>query len=616
MKILLLLFASLTRTEACGGNASCVCPSGTYLDPSTGACIDCAATWEAPNAGGTDCSEPGIKLSTLPVMPGYWRESREARIVRRCPGQANCLGGAGDASCANGSTGILCSTCWHPVEWDIRLENHTQTYIKSYGSLSYKANNSHGGRHYKLGERKPSVPCAPCAEVDLKRLQYSLLSATLLLPVILAALWSCRAKLRALPICVKLGCGVGGAAVRHARSMIPRLKILISTLQILNCWVLGGVIELTPVFSRLLQFMGTITFLNTFDLLSWWGELDCVFPSDYWGELSFKTITPLGLVLLCKAARGCLPGSGQQRIAAQKSRGNRAEALGFAILYLAYPSAMAAVFAYFVCGQLSGPGESGSMYLLADYRIDCQTPWYLSSWKAYVLTMLGIWPLGVPFYCVSMLWAERKTLRELATLDGSARRGWPCGRQRRTTPDAQRCAALEEEKSTRVRILTSDYTRACYWYELIEFSRKICMIGFGGVSPPGSAAQKALLLAMAVVFAIWTLCWRPYRQAYDTTLAMLCQVFLIGFLGSGLFYEHVRRDDASQQLVDWLRCVLWVAVWVVALVIESRTRLDDDVPSVAHGEEPRSSSSTLAPRAVTLKADGKGATADEADVHA
>mgnify|MGYP001190824601 CR=1 FL=1 len=120
---------------------------------------------EAPNAGGTDCSEPGIELSTLPVMPGYWRESREARIVRRCPGQANCLGGAGDASCANGSTGILCSTCWF-LSFALQLENHT-------GSLPYKAY-----RWYKLGERKPSVPCAPCAEVDYKRLQYSLLSAT------------------------------------------------------------------------------------------------------------------------------------------------------------------------------------------------------------------------------------------------------------------------------------------------------------------------------------------------------------------------------------------------------------------------------------------------------
>lgn len=95
-----------TTTERVGAtNATeCVCKEEYFLvkDPvsSVASCLPCSGTWFQGRAG-TDCSRPGITLETLPVLPGFYRQSRQAQVVRKCiniDANAACLGNMGNRS--------------------------------------------------------------------------------------------------------------------------------------------------------------------------------------------------------------------------------------------------------------------------------------------------------------------------------------------------------------------------------------------------------------------------------------------------------------------------------------------------------------------------------------
>ena len=73
---------------------------------------------------GSNCSDNGTRLETMPLLSGYWRISRESSDVRRCPDafKANgsgCVGGSGDP-CFTGLNGILCQSA--PLaSWDLTV---------------------------------------------------------------------------------------------------------------------------------------------------------------------------------------------------------------------------------------------------------------------------------------------------------------------------------------------------------------------------------------------------------------------------------------------------------------------------------------------------------------
>ena len=64
---------------------------------------------------GSDCIVAGVVLASLPLLPGYWRFSRESTDVRRCPDAAKkadsgCTGVA-EAPCKPGLNGTYCTLC-------------------------------------------------------------------------------------------------------------------------------------------------------------------------------------------------------------------------------------------------------------------------------------------------------------------------------------------------------------------------------------------------------------------------------------------------------------------------------------------------------------------------
>lgn len=85
-----------------------LCPAFEYFDPNgENKCEQCASI---SGAEGLDCSAPGATLTALPVRRGYWRSSRESKVVHACLHSDACAGGAAlaassDDYCAEGYSG-------------------------------------------------------------------------------------------------------------------------------------------------------------------------------------------------------------------------------------------------------------------------------------------------------------------------------------------------------------------------------------------------------------------------------------------------------------------------------------------------------------------------------
>ena len=103
---------STTQELAATGLADCLCDEGWFLTTAADGSALCSA---CPQPG-TNCSEPGVTITTLELAPGYWRSENTSVAVLSCPdehrGEDSACGG-GVAACREGSgvSGVFCTLC-------------------------------------------------------------------------------------------------------------------------------------------------------------------------------------------------------------------------------------------------------------------------------------------------------------------------------------------------------------------------------------------------------------------------------------------------------------------------------------------------------------------------
>ncbi len=91
-----------------------LCPAFEYFDPNgENECEQCASLG---GVEGLNCSAPGATLAALPLRRGYWRSSRESKVVHACLHADACAGGAdlvesSDDYCADGYSGPCECVC-------------------------------------------------------------------------------------------------------------------------------------------------------------------------------------------------------------------------------------------------------------------------------------------------------------------------------------------------------------------------------------------------------------------------------------------------------------------------------------------------------------------------
>ena len=116
--------------------------------------------------------------------------------------------------------------------------------------------------------------------------------------------------------------------------------------------------------------------------------------------------------------------------------------------------------------------------------------------------MWQIFPVGVPLCYMALLLRARAAIL--------------------SERPSQLCAATD--------FLHGSYRRSCYWWELMECSRKFLLLGVACVVVPGTLLQLVLGETIALVYLVLQMQARPFLALSDGFFAMGCSFCLVVFL--------------------------------------------------------------------------------------
>lgn len=213
----------------------------------------------------------------------------------------------------------------------------------------------------------------------------------------------------------------------------------------------------------------------------------CIAGINFYDRLLIATTMPLlvfaGLVCTYRVAiernRGFEP-------AIQSVRHKHLSAALF-VMFFVYSSVSFTVLQTFVCDPL----DDGVDYLRADYSLICGSPQH-SSYVAYASFMMIVYPIGIPAFFTYWL---------------------ACNQHDLAKPGRMSVDRLQAFSGLWVA-----YRPSRFYYEVVECGRRIALTVIAVFVLPGSAAQIAVVLLLAVMFSFAAESLRPFQESIEMGL--------------------------------------------------------------------------------------------------
>lgn len=194
----------------------------------------------------------------------------------------------------------------------------------------------------------------------------------------------------------------------------------------------------------------------------------CFATPDFYDRFLLATIGPLAVLAFLSAIYVVAKKRNENSELAIRAVQHKHLSAAVFVMCFVYSSVSFTIFQTFVCDTLDDVA-----YLRADYSLQCGTPKHLA-FKAYAIAMLCVYPVGLP--AVFSWWIARNR-RELQRLDRSA------------------VTHLEPFSN-----VWSAYKPSRYCYEIVECGRRVMHAGIAVFVLPGSLAQIAIAILLAVVY--------------------------------------------------------------------------------------------------------------------
>ena len=142
------LMHSTTKGRGAASEGDCVCRAGYFNDG--GSCEPC-------EAAGTNCTEEGVAIASLPLLPDWWRLPNSTQL-QRCFPISNCTGGTNaSALCGEGYERHLLYPACTPLRpscqpYASNLSPHAPRYEGAFCGVCSKESN--GTRYHRsVGQR-------------------------------------------------------------------------------------------------------------------------------------------------------------------------------------------------------------------------------------------------------------------------------------------------------------------------------------------------------------------------------------------------------------------------------------------------------------------------------
>ncbi|CAM9881399.1 unnamed protein product [Choristocarpus tenellus] len=262
------------------------------------------------------------------------------------------------------------------------------------------------------------------------------------------------------------------------------------------------------------SFLKGVDFINLD--LGWIVSVGCIVDTDFHDRMLATTISPLVVTALL---------AGTYIVAVHRTRNSedallkvrhRHASMILLLTFLVYSPVSSSVFRMFACDPLDG-----KTYLRADYRILCTDSKHRAL-PVYAAMMIAVYPVGIPLLYAILLFQCRNILSD------DSREG-----NLRVRPIAD---------------LWTPYRPERFYYEVVEYFRRIFLTGIVVFIAPNTAAQIAVTALLAFAFFTVSEVLSPYASKVDTWLSRWGHivVFLTMFFALLLKVDVSTEDDDSQ----------------------------------------------------------------------
>lgn len=233
---------------------------------------------------------------------------------------------------------------------------------------------------------------------------------------------------------------------------------------------------------------------------------------------------------------------------------------------LVYSSASSAVFRMFACDELEDDNGYHAKLLRTDYRIDCESKVH-QQLRVYAGFMTAVYPAGIPVFYAILLYRQRKMLQD----------------------------SFRREENSRLRSISAlwnPYSPQRYYYEVIECFRRMLLAGAVAFIFPNTAAQVAITLAIALIFAFVCEGLAPYSSRRDAWMSRTGHaiVFFSMYMALLMKVDVSHEREASQEVFAYVLVaahggmVMAISIEAMAMTFWARVQEDEQprIRSVRH----------------------------------
>ena len=261
----------------------------------------------------------------------------------------------------------------------------------------------------------------------------------------------------------------------------------------------------------------------------------CIIETDFYDRLLVSTTWPLVVFSALSGVFFITRNMNRSTDVAEPIVQRKHLAAGLFVLFLVYSSVSFTIFQTFVCEDL----DDGNAYLRADYSVQCWTEkhdWY----RTYAGVMVCVYPVGIPAFF-----------------------GWWLARNRQqlNKPDRQPTPHLLS-----FRGLWSAYKPSCYYYEVVECSRRILLTGAAVFVLPNTPDQIAVVLLVAVIFMFISESLSPFENNHDMWLYRWGNAVVLMSMYVALVLKVELAGDESRILLVMTTVLVVANVFMIASV--------------------------------------------------
>lgn len=261
----------------------------------------------------------------------------------------------------------------------------------------------------------------------------------------------------------------------------------------------------------------------------------CIVATDFYDRLLLATLAPLALLFAVFCVSLILE-RWKPRDIDEPTRQRRHFSAGLFILFFVYSSVSFTIFQTFVCDSL----DDGNAYLRADYSVTCWTAKH-NAYRTYAIIMVCVYPVGIP--ALFAWWLARN-------------------RQQLTNPSREGMVHLHK-----FRGLWAAYKPSCYYYEVVECSRRIVLTGAAVLVFPNSADQIAVVLLLAVLFMFISESLSPFEAKFDMWLYRWGNGIVLGSMYVALLLKFEITGEESQTSIAMTAMLIVANVFMIGTVV-------------------------------------------------